>query len=144
MKQGTKKSLGVAALGAAFVAAGTGVASADTAETVGTLADTTAGAVEGAPVESLAEGLPTGSPELAGEAQDLTAGAARDLPDTTDRLLDEKDSALGGEQQKPGPAKKLLGGLPVAGDAGSLAGGAADELGGGALKDAPGAVNPLG
>src|SRR5215203_2650812 len=118
MKQGTKKSLGVAALGAAFVAAGAGVASAsDTAQTVRALADTTAGTVEDAPVEDLAEHLPTGSPELAGEAQDITAGATRELPDTTDRLLSEQDNALGSaEQQKQnGPAKQLLGGLPVAG-----------------------------
>lgn len=147
MKQGTKKSLGVAALGAAFVAAGAGVASADSAETVRGAADTTAGAVEQAPLEDVAKGLPATSPELVGEAQDIGVGATRQLPDTTDRLLteDEDKNALGGspeQREQSGPAKKLLGGVPVAGGLAKQL--PADQVAGDLTKNGLTGALPLG
>lgn len=116
MKQGTKKSLGVAALGAAFVAAGSGVASADTQEAVAPVAHTAADAVQDAPVEDLAQNLPAGSPELAGEAQDLTADVANKLPETSEKVLPKEKDSDAPSEQLAGPGKQLLGGLPVAGD----------------------------
>ena len=116
MKQGTKKSLGVAALGAAFVAAGAGVASADTQDAIGPVADTASDAVQDAPVEDLAQNLPAGSPELAGEAQDLTAGVTGELPETTEKVLPKEKDSNAASEQLAGQGKQLLGGLPVAGD----------------------------
>ncbi|NLU66747.1 ATP-binding protein [Streptomyces sp. HNM0574] len=102
MKQVTKKTLGVAALSAAFAAAGGGVASANTAQTLDGATSTAAGAVESVPAESLAANLPEGTAETLGESQDVVRPAGKMLTSVAEEAL-SKGANQGG----------LLGGLPV-------------------------------
>ena len=97
MKHSAAKSLGVAALGAAFAAAGAGSASAvapglpDAASTVGTVASTL-------PVESVSKALPAGGAESLTSGQNVLEGGLSSVQAPTD----------GGD-----PVSGLLGGLSV-------------------------------
>lgn len=103
MKQVTKKTLGVAALGAAFAAAGGGVAAAGTGETVGAVTGTAAGAVESLPAENLAANLPEGTAETLGETQDVVRPAGTMTASVSDEVLSDGKSSGG----------QMLGGLPA-------------------------------
>ncbi|MFD8230376.1 ATP-binding protein [Streptomyces sp. NPDC059696] len=101
MKQSAAKSLGVAALGAAFAASGAGAANAALPDTAQTLETVTAAL----PAEQLSQTLP-GSGEALGQGQTAAgAGLAAAQP------IAEQILAHG----PTGPAAKLLGGLPVQG-----------------------------
>jgi hypothetical protein len=99
MKHSAAKSLGVAALGVAFAAAGAGGASAvvpgvpDAASTVGTVASTL-------PVESVSKALPAGGTQFLTSGQNALAGGLPSAQAPTD----------GGD-----PVSGLLGGLSVQG-----------------------------
>jgi hypothetical protein len=104
MKQSAAKSLGVAALGAAFAATGAGAAHAapavpDTAQTLET-------ATQALPAEQLSRTLPAGSGEAVGQGQTLAGTGLAAAQPVAGQLL---------AQGPTGPAAKLLGGLPVNG-----------------------------
>ncbi|MDI3409315.1 ATP-binding protein [Streptomyces cavernicola] len=98
MKHSAAKTLGVAALGAAFAAAGAGSASAvapgltDAAGTVGNVASTL-------PVEEVGKALPAGAGQHLATGQQALAGG-----------LSAASQAPAGEGD---PVKGLIGGLPV-------------------------------
>ncbi|WP_030233220.1 MULTISPECIES: hypothetical protein [unclassified Streptomyces] len=103
MKQSAAKSLGVAALGAAFAAAGAGVANAapavpDTARTLETV-------TQALPAEQLSRTVPD-SGEALGQGKTLAGGG----------LAGAKPSGKQALPKDPtGQAGKLLGGLPTKG-----------------------------
>ncbi|MFF9807311.1 ATP-binding protein [Streptomyces coeruleorubidus] len=104
MKQSAATTLGVAALGAAFVAAGAGAANAavpglpDTAQTQETV-------TRALPAEQLSQTLP-GSGEALGQGQTATGTGLAAAQPVAEQLL-----AAG----PAGSAAELLGGLPVQG-----------------------------
>ncbi|GAA2769207.1 ATP-binding protein [Streptomyces indiaensis] len=101
MKQSAAKSLGVAALGAAFAASGAGAAHAAVPDTAPSLEPVTAAL----PAEQLSPSLP-GSGEVLGQGQTAAgAGLAAAQP------VAEQALANG----PTGSAAQLLGGLPVQG-----------------------------
>ncbi|MDH2391870.1 ATP-binding protein [Streptomyces sp. HNM0663] len=120
MKQSAAKTLGVAALGAAFAAAAAGAAAAEPAALPdsATSLDTVTKMLpvgEVAPVQEVASKLPAGANEsLAGSAMNLPAtaeaAATRTLP--TDHAHDPVSSLLGPVSQGAGGVP-LLGGLPA-------------------------------
>ncbi|WP_240137543.1 ATP-binding protein [Streptomyces sp. MUM 178J] len=127
MKQSAAKTLGVAALGAAFAAAAAGAAAAEPAALPdsATSLDTVTKMLpvgEVAPVQEVASKLPAGANEsLAGSGQALAdsamnlpataeAAATRTLP--TDHAHDPVSSLLGPVSQGAGGVP-LLGGLPA-------------------------------
>ncbi|MDI3385569.1 ATP-binding protein [Streptomyces sp. B-S-A8] len=101
MKHSAAKTLGVAALGAAFAAAGAGSASAvvpgltDAAGTVGNVASTL-------PVENVASALPGGAGEHLATGQEAVAGGL---------TAASQAAPAGGEGGDP--VSGLIGGLPV-------------------------------
>lgn len=105
MKQVTKKTLSVAALGAAFAAAGSGVAAAGTAETVTGVTGTVAGTVESIPMERAAQYAPAGTAETLGETQDVVRPAGQMAGSVSEELAGAGRHGAG----------QLLGGLPLAG-----------------------------
>lgn len=126
MKQSAVKTLGVAALGAAFAATGAGAASAaagpDAVGALGTVASTL-------PLEETAQSLPDGAPEALAAGHSALQSGLKSAKPTTDKLLplggDEGDDQGedGGADRalatKPAPkpadpVKGLLGGIPVA------------------------------
>ncbi|WDV54080.1 ATP-binding protein [Streptomyces coeruleorubidus] len=103
MKQSAAKSLGVAALGAAFAVAGAGAANAasalpDTAQTLETV-------TQALPAEQLSQTLP-GSGDALGQGQTATGTGLAAAQPVTEQLLAEGPT---------GPAAQLLGGLPMEG-----------------------------
>lgn len=121
MKQSAVKTLGVAALGAAFAATGAGAASAaagpDAVGALGTITSTL-------PLEETAQSLPDGAPEALAAGHSALQSGLKSAKPTTDKLL-----PLGGDDQGEGaadramstkpapkpadPVKGLLGGVPV-------------------------------
>ncbi|MFJ8462799.1 ATP-binding protein [Streptomyces swartbergensis] len=104
MKQSAAKSLGVAALGAAFAATGAGAANAapavpDTAQALETV-------TQALPAEQLSQTLPAGSAEAVGQGQTLAGTGLTAAQPVAGQLL---------AQGPTGPAASLLGGLPVNG-----------------------------
>ncbi|WP_202917886.1 ATP-binding protein [Streptomyces taklimakanensis] len=93
MKQRTKKTIGVAVLGAAFAAAGAGTAGAAEPLRAG---ETAGGLLKALPVQEVAETLP--SPEQ----------QARTLPAKPDAKQGGK-----GRAESRDPVRELLGGLPL-------------------------------
>ncbi|NUK02873.1 ATP-binding protein [Streptomyces lunaelactis] len=110
MKQSAARTLGVAALGAAFAAAAAGTASAAPASFPGSVTslDTVTDAV---PVQEALTKLPAGAPEsLAGGRTVLTNNATTlpaPLQETASKVLPAADKA--------DPLSGLLGGLPLGG-----------------------------
>ncbi|MEG8276876.1 ATP-binding protein [Streptomyces sp. AHA2] len=103
MKQSAAKSLGVAALGAAFAATGAGAAHAasslpDTAKALKTV-------TAALPAEQLSQTVP-GSAEALGQGQTAAGAGLAAAQPVAEQLLAEGPT---------GPAAKLLGGLPVQG-----------------------------
>jgi hypothetical protein len=103
MKQSAAKTLGVAALGAAFAAAGAGVASA--APAVPDVAGLDGTVSQALPVGDLARTLP-GAGEALGQGQHALGGAVAAAQPTAERALGDGPVA---------PVRGLLGGLPVQG-----------------------------
>ncbi|MEV5316458.1 ATP-binding protein [Streptomyces sp. NPDC052687] len=104
MKQSAAKTLGVAALGVAFAAAGAGAANAapSLADTTGTVLDI---ANRTLPAENVDRTVPGASGALAQGQTVLEAGGRAAQP-AAEQLLAEGPT---------GPAAHLLGGLPVQG-----------------------------
>ncbi|MFF8830445.1 hypothetical protein [Streptomyces sp. NPDC015131] len=101
MKQSAAKTLGVAALGAAFAATAAGTASAATTTPTGAaLGAATATAVP--VVQGAVEQAPNNATELLATGQELTGAAT-------------KNASLQGLPIDPATATGLLGGLPVGG-----------------------------
>ncbi|MFD3515267.1 ATP-binding protein [Streptomyces sp. NPDC058657] len=118
MKQSAAKTLGVAALGAAFAATAAGSASAAPAlpDAAGALGSVTSVL----PVGQVASVLPAGSPEA------LAAGQA-----ALGQITTTAPAALSQATDKADPVGGLLGGLPTKGlPAGGLPTGALPGLGG--------------
>ncbi|WJV46586.1 ATP-binding protein [Streptomyces flavofungini] len=117
MKQSAVKTLGVAALGAAFAATGAGAASAaagpDAVGVLGTVASTL-------PLEETAQSLPDGAPEALAAGHSALQSGLKSAQPTTDKLLPLGDGAADralATKAAPKPAdpvKGLLGGVPVA------------------------------
>jgi len=105
MKQSAVKTLGVAALGAAFAAAGAGAANAAPA-----LPDVTSGlgtASHALPADGVAKTLP-GAGQVLGQGQ----GAVGRTLETAEPAVQH---TLPGGQDTTGPLGGLLGGLPIQG-----------------------------
>ncbi|MVO83507.1 ATP-binding protein [Streptomyces sp. p1417] len=125
MKQSAAKTLGVAALGAAFAATGAGAANA--ASAVPDVAGTVSTVTSAAPVGELAETLPDGAPESLAAGQSALGSGLTAVQPTLDQMVplgdDEggnggaADRAVQGTKPAPAPAADpvsgLLGGLPV-------------------------------
>ncbi|GHC49782.1 ATP-binding protein [Streptomyces flavofungini] len=121
MKQSAVKTLGVAALGAAFAATGAGAASAaagpDAVGALSTVASTL-------PLEETAQSLPDGAPEALAAGHSALQSGLKSAKPTTDKLLPLGDDQGEGAADramstKPAPkpadpVKGLLGGVPVA------------------------------
>ncbi|MGX1566142.1 ATP-binding protein [Streptomyces sp. NPDC055506] len=104
MKQSAAKSLGVAALGAAFAATGAGAA--DAAPAVPDATQALGGVTQALPAEQLSQTLPAGSGEAVGQGQSLAGTGLAAAQPVAGQLLAKGPN---------GPAPKLLGGLPVNG-----------------------------
>ncbi|MDQ0908063.1 hypothetical protein QFZ22_004048 [Streptomyces canus] len=101
MKQSAAKTLGVAALGAAFAATGAGAANAapavpDATQALGSVS-------EGLPTENVTKALPGGGESLAQAQPTLGAGLATVQPAVEKVLADGRATPVAG----------LLGGLPA-------------------------------
>jgi hypothetical protein len=114
MKQSAAKTLGVAALGAAFAAAAAGTASAapapfpDSAPSLDTV-------TEIAPVQEAVTKLPAGAPEsLAGSGTALTNAVTKSAS-TLPVALQETAYKVLPTTDKVDPLSSLLGGLPIGG-----------------------------
>ena len=105
MKQSAAKTLGVAALGAAFAAAGAGVASAAPAVPDVAGLDTVTQATRALPVDNVAGTLP-GAGEALGQGQNALGGAVAAARPVAERALADGPTA---------PVSGLLGGMPVKG-----------------------------
>ncbi|MFB6843522.1 ATP-binding protein [Streptomyces sp. NPDC056373] len=104
MKQSAAKTLGVAALGAAFAAAGAGAANAAT--NLPDPAQTLEAVTVAAPAEQLSRTLPAGAGEALGQGQSLAGTGLAAAQPVAGQVL---------AQGPTGPAAKLLGGLPAKG-----------------------------
>ncbi|MGY0018254.1 ATP-binding protein [Streptomyces sp. cg35] len=102
MKQSAAKTLGVAALGVAFAAAGAGAANAAPAvpDAAGALGSVTSGL----PVEQAASALPAGGPEAVSAAQNALGSGLTAAKPVVEKATDGGD-----------PVSGLLGGLPTQG-----------------------------
>ncbi|MFG2499769.1 ATP-binding protein [Streptomyces sp. NPDC048441] len=101
MKQSAAKTLGVAALGAAFAVAGAGAANAapsvpDPSDTLGTAASTL-------PLDEVSKALPAGGPEALAASQSALGSGVQAAEPTVNKLA----------SGDAGPVASLLGGLPV-------------------------------
>ncbi|MEU6391490.1 ATP-binding protein [Streptomyces sp. NPDC046939] len=99
MKQSAAKTLGVAALGAAFAVAGAGAASAASLPDV---AGTVTGLTSGLPLDQAAGSLPVGGPEALHGAQSAVNNGLTTVQPVAQQLLENGD-----------PVGDLLGGLPT-------------------------------
>ncbi|MGY1437625.1 hypothetical protein [Streptomyces reniochalinae] len=121
MKQVAKKTLGVAALGAAAVVAGAGSASAaptdmlggaPAGQALGPVTETAGKTVGGLPLEEATQGLPGGLSQPVGVAQQALSGALTGTPlDATETVADNARKSTGGKSSAPGGG--MLGGLPL-------------------------------
>ncbi|MFG2650136.1 ATP-binding protein [Streptomyces sp. NPDC048436] len=122
MKQSAVKTLGVAALGAAFAAAGAGAATAAPVEPGAAAAlATTASTL---PLDGVASTLPPGGPEAVSAGQNAVGSGLTAAAPTVDRLVESTKQDKGDQgaaaaepaAAKPaaGPLEGLLGGLPLA------------------------------
>lgn len=103
MKQSAAKTLGVAALGVAFAAAGAGAANA-AAPAVPDAAGALGSVTSGLPVEQATSALPAGGPEAVSAAQNALGNGLTAAQPVVQKVADGGD-----------PVSGLLGGLPVAG-----------------------------
>lgn len=108
MKQAVKKSLGVAALGAAVVAAGAGVASAAPTDALGPVGDTATGAVGSLPVEDATKTLPGGLGQPLEAAQQALSG---DL--TPEGQQGKAEQMASGHEGESASGGGMLGGIPL-------------------------------
>ncbi|WP_433546026.1 ATP-binding protein [Streptomyces sp. CA-294286] len=108
MKQSAAKSIGAAALGAAFVAAAAGSANAVAAPALPDAAGALSTVTAALPVEQVASALPAGGPEALKAGKDALGQSAAAAGESAD------------------PVKGLLGGLPT----GALPTGGLPGLGG--------------
>ncbi|MBO8186833.1 hypothetical protein [Streptomyces spirodelae] len=135
MKQVAKKTLGVAAMSAAVVAAGAGTANALPLDTIGTPTDVLGSKAVGAsgralgpvaksaamtagktlkelPLEEATQGLPGGLSQPVGVAQEALAGTLTGTPlDGTETVADHARKAAKGKSSSPGGG--MIGGLPL-------------------------------
>ncbi|MGX1883384.1 ATP-binding protein [Streptomyces sp. NPDC055287] len=110
MKQSAAKTLGAAALGAAFAAAAAGSASAaPAAPAVPGLTGALSSATTTLPVQDLAGKLPAGAPEALTSGVSTLTGSATTVPTTAGEAL-SKAQPSGGSAD---PVKGMLGGLPA-------------------------------
>ncbi|MFV8129110.1 ATP-binding protein [Streptomyces syringium] len=125
MKQGTIKTLGVAAVGAAFAVTASGTASAaGTAGTLESVSTTAQGAMAGLPVEQVANLAPAGGPVVSAVNRAIATGVVTSAARAVDtaaapHLLptDTKGNGglLGGLQPGALAGKLPTKGLPVGG-----------------------------
>ncbi|MEV6397778.1 ATP-binding protein [Streptomyces sp. NPDC051907] len=108
MKQSAAKTLGVAALGAAFAAAAAGTAAAAPALTEAPSLSTVTGLVS----QEVAPKLPTGTPQALSGAQTALGDAPTTLPAT---LQETGNKVLPGGVEGGDVVSSLLGGLPTKG-----------------------------
>ncbi|MGK5532428.1 ATP-binding protein [Streptomyces sp. URMC 129] len=108
MKQATQKTLGVAALGAAIVAAAAGTASASVTDDV---KQTTGDVVNTLPLHETADKLPGDSGEVVRTGTDVLTGETDALPVAEQTLSHTTSAATGDDLLKP--ATELLGGMPI-------------------------------
>ncbi|MCX5204630.1 ATP-binding protein [Streptomyces sp. NBC_00237] len=112
MKQSAAKTLGAAALGAAFVAAAAGSASAAAAPAAPDAAATLGAVTQALPVDQVASKLPAGGHEALMAGQDaLGKGAMAAVPNGEGK--DPVSGLLGGLPTKGLPTGGLPGGLPA-------------------------------
>lgn len=128
MKQVAKKTLGVAAMGAAVVVAGASAASAAPTDTLGGTpggqalgpVTKTAGQTLGAlPLEEATQGLPGGLSQPVGVAQEALSGALTGTPlDATETVADNAHKSAGkgegsSDAKSSAPGGGMIGGLPL-------------------------------
>ena len=111
MKQSSVKTLGAAALGAAFAAAAAGSASAATLPDG--VQSTTDQVVHTLPVHEAADQLPGRSGEVVETGADLLSGETGALPVADHTLSHTAANAPAQAETLLEPATQLLGGLPV-------------------------------
>ncbi|MEU3740833.1 MULTISPECIES: ATP-binding protein [unclassified Streptomyces] len=114
MKQSAAKTLGVAALGAAFAAVGAGAASA--APALPDATDALGSATAVLPVDQVADNLPAGGPEAVSAGQNALGSTLQASAPTVDKLGQSmQDASDRGKPAAGDPVSGLLGGLPLAG-----------------------------
>lgn len=114
MKQSAAKTLGVAALGAAFAAVGAGAASA--APALPDATDALGSATAMLPMDQVADNLPAGGPEAVSAGQNALGSTLQAAAPTVDKLGEStKAAADRGKPAAGDPVSGLLGGLPIAG-----------------------------
>ncbi|MEV8321375.1 ATP-binding protein [Streptomyces sp. NPDC059900] len=111
MKQSAAKTLGVAALGAAFAAVGAGAANA--APALPDATDALGSATAMLPVEQVADNLPAGGPEAVEAGQNALGSTLQAAAPTVDKLGESTKPAADRSAKPADPAAGLLGGLPV-------------------------------
>ncbi|MFI0237136.1 ATP-binding protein [Streptomyces sp. NPDC016845] len=99
MKQSAAKTLGVAALGAAFAVAGAGAANA---AAIPDVAGTVTGLTSGLPLDQVTGSLPAGGPEALHGAQNAVNNGLTTVQPVVQQLAESDD-----------PVDSLLGGLPT-------------------------------
>ncbi|WP_394431111.1 ATP-binding protein [Streptomyces sp. SGAir0957] len=102
MKQSAAKTLGVAALGAAFAVAGAGAANAAAVTAVPDVAGTVTDLTSGLPLDQLTSSLPAGGPQALAGAQSAVNNGLTAAQPVVEKLTDGGD-----------PVNNLLGGLPT-------------------------------
>ncbi|MFV0134011.1 ATP-binding protein [Streptomyces sp. HMX87] len=107
MKQSAAKTLGVAALGAAFAASGAGAANA--APAVPDVAQTLDGVTKTLPAENVSQAAPGAGPALAKGQGAVGTGLAAAQPNAEKLVGDQLANS------PAGPVAGLLGGLPLQG-----------------------------
>ncbi|MGW7054122.1 ATP-binding protein [Streptomyces sp. NPDC054887] len=117
MKQSAAKTLGAAALGAAFAAAAAGSASAaPAAPAVPDLTGALSSATTTLPLQDVVGKLPGGAPEALNGGVSALTGSASTLPATTTDALSKAQTPAGKDGARSAdPLKGLLGGLPAGG-----------------------------
>ncbi|WP_028812197.1 hypothetical protein [Streptomyces flavidovirens] len=115
MKQSAAKTLGAAALGAAFAAAAAGSASAaPVAPAVPDLTGAVSSATTTLPAQDVAGKLPGGAPEALTGGMSALTGSATTLPATAaESLAKARAAEAKGGPGSADPVKGLLGGLPA-------------------------------
>ncbi|OEJ25333.1 hypothetical protein AR457_13535 [Streptomyces agglomeratus] len=115
MKQSAAKTLGAAALGAAFAAAAAGSASAaPAAPAVPDLTTVLGSATTTLPAQDVVSKLPAGAPEALNGAASTLTGSAATLPATvTDAVSKARPADGKSGARSADPVKGLLGGLPA-------------------------------
>ncbi|NSC23537.1 hypothetical protein FM076_21230 [Streptomyces albus subsp. chlorinus] len=120
MKQVAKKTVGVAALGAAVVMAGAGAASAAPTDALGAsggqalgpVTETAGQTLGNLPLKQAAQVLPGGLSEPVGVAQEALTGALTGTPlDVAEPVADSARKSTAGKSSAPGGG--MLGGLPL-------------------------------